>query len=90
VRARALIEGASYDPETVKALCRAFDEAWNCIKDRFYFENEIESARRDLASAMLAIGWRHGHDVDALKNAALEHMALSYRARTLLSKKIAN
>jgi hypothetical protein len=71
-------------------MCQAFDEAWGNIAHHYSSDNDIERARLALAEAMLAVAWRHGHDVDALKNAALQQMALSYRARSDQAPKISN
>ena len=82
MKARALLEGASYDPATVEAICQAFDEAWDSISHHYSTDREIEAARLTLAESTLAIAWRHGNDVHAIKNAALEHMAMSYKPRS--------
>jgi hypothetical protein len=78
MKARKFLEGASYDPETLKAIGQAFDQAWASIAGH-YRNLEIERARLRLANSMLAIAPLYGHDVEALKDAALQHMALNYR-----------
>ena len=35
MRARRLLDGAAFGPEAMKAICQAFDAAWNQIKDNF-------------------------------------------------------
>ena len=61
VKARRLIEGATYDPATVKALSQAFDEAWASIAHHYSAPAEIERARLTLANSLLAVAAQHGH-----------------------------
>jgi hypothetical protein len=82
MKARKVLEGASYDPATLKALCQAFDAAWASIEELYYYPAEVETARLKLANSVLAVATLHGTDVDALKNGALQHMALNYRDKT--------
>jgi hypothetical protein len=82
MKARKILEGASYHPATVKALCQAFDEAWASIQELYYYPAEVEAARLKLANSVLAVAALHGTDVEALKNAALQHFALNYRDRS--------
>ena len=35
MKARDLIEGATYGPETLKVICKAFDDAWSEIAGHF-------------------------------------------------------
>jgi hypothetical protein len=60
---------------------RAFDAAWAEIAGNFGNDPaEIETARLKLAKAMLSIADDDSRDVAALKQAALERMALDYRS----------
>jgi hypothetical protein len=80
MNARHLIEGASFGPDAMKALGQAFDEAWTQIADNFGSEPAvIESARLKLAQALLSVADDDSRDVEALKQAALQRMALDYR-----------
>jgi len=77
---RLLVDGASCGPDTLKAVCEAFDQAWAEIAGNF--ENtpsEIEAARLKLAEAMMSIATEDSTDVAALKAGALQAMALDYR-----------
>lgn len=42
--ARALIDGASFGPDTVKAMGQAFDDAWAEIAASFGNDLQIENA----------------------------------------------
>ena len=80
MNARHLIEGASFGPDTLKAIGKAFDEAWTQIAGNFGNDPaEIEAARLKLAKAVLSVADDNSRDVEALKQAALQRMALDYR-----------
>jgi hypothetical protein len=87
MKARQLIDDASYGPEAVKALGQAFDEAWVNIAGNFGDDpSDIEEARFRLATALLSVASEDSRDVEVLKKAALEIMALNYRRRDDPSK----
>lgn len=71
------IDGASFDPETLKALGQAFDEAWLVVGGNFSTA-ATEAGRVRLAKALLSVATEDGRDVEALKRGALEAMALTY------------
>jgi hypothetical protein len=49
MKARSLIDGASFGPDALKALGQAFDEGWTQIADNFGSEPAVvESARLNL------------------------------------------
>lgn len=79
MKARQLLSEGSFDPETLKAVCQAFDEAWAGMANS-YGSNplSVESARLRLANAVLAVASKYGSDVAALKAAALQHLAINY------------
>ena len=80
MRARQLIDGASFGPDAVKALGQAFDLAWAEIAGNFgNDQHDIDRARMRLAEAMLSVAAEDSRDVNALKNGALQAMALGYR-----------
>ena len=82
MKARQLLDGASYGPEALKAIGQAFDEAWVTIAGNFGDDPlDIEKARLRLANALLSIAHEDSRDVEVLKRAALEAMALAYRRR---------
>jgi hypothetical protein len=83
VRARQLIDTASFGPEALKAIGEAFEEAWSEIAPRFGDDPaEIENARLKLANALLSIADEESRDVAVLKRSALQRMALTYRRRS--------
>jgi len=82
LKAKLLIDGASYGPDALDAIGKAFDAAWAEIAGNFGNDrSDIEAARLRLARAMLSIADEDSRDVDVLKKAALERMALDYRLR---------
>jgi hypothetical protein len=82
MKARKLIDGASFGPEALKVISEAFDRAWSEIGANFGTDPEdINRARLSLADAVLSIATENSRDVAALKRGALEAMALNYRKR---------
>jgi len=80
MKARRLIDGASFGPDTLKVVCEAFDQAWAEIAGNFgNTPIEIESARLRLAEVILSIATEDGTGVAALKARTLQAMALDYR-----------
>lgn len=77
MKARRLLDAASYDPDTLKAMTQAFDEAWAIIAGNFDAAS-VEAARLRLAHAVLSVTCEDSRDVAVLKRGALEAMALSY------------
>jgi len=81
MKARRLIDGAAFGPETLKALGEAFDQAWAQIAGNFGDTPlQVENARLRLAEALLSIATEGSMDVAALKAGALQAMALDYRS----------
>jgi hypothetical protein len=82
MKARALIDGASFGPETMKAMWEAFNEAWARMAATFgNVPQEVEIARLRLAEAMLSVATEGNTNVAALKDRAIEVMAMNYRPR---------
>ena len=77
MKARQLIDGTSYGPEALKAIGKAFDDAWLTIAGNFSSE-AAEAARINLANAILSVASEDSRDVEALKRGGLVAMALSY------------
>jgi len=80
MKARQLIDGASYGPDALKAITQAFDEAWSVVAGNFA-DDKIEDGRLRLANALLSVANEDSRDVAALRRGALEAMALSYAGR---------
>jgi len=80
MRARALIDGASFGPDALKAINQAFDQAWAEIA--YYFAGDpkvTDAARIALANAILSVASNDSQDVVVLKRAGLQVMAHNYR-----------
>jgi hypothetical protein len=80
MKARRLIDGASFGPETVTAMGKAFDLAWREIAGNYGEGAEAEPARLSLAEAMLSVATEGSTEVEVLKRGALQAMALDYRS----------
>ena len=80
MRARQKIDVAAFGPEALKVIGQAFDAAWAEIADNFGGDPlAVEAARLKLADALLSIANEDSRDVEVLKRAALQRMALDYR-----------
>jgi hypothetical protein len=83
MRARQLIDGASFGPDTLRVITQAFEAAWMQIASNFGTDPEdIDDARYNLATALLSVASEDSRDVEVLKQAALQRMALDYRDTT--------
>ena len=79
MRARQLIEGATFNCETLAVLGKAFDMAWIDIADHFAGnEEQIDRARMRLAHAVLIVADDNCRDVERTKNEALQILALTF------------
>jgi hypothetical protein len=66
----------------VAAIEHKRDATWRDIAGNFGDDpRDIELARLKLANALLSVACEESHDVEALKNGALQAMALGYRER---------
>ena len=84
MKARKLLEGATYGPETLNVIGKAFDDAWSEISGHFSNNGlQSQSARLKLAHAVLAVARDESRDSNELKNAALQVMAMNYRDQSL-------
>jgi hypothetical protein len=80
MKARKLIDGAAFGPDALKAIGKAFDEAWLEIAGNFGTDPlQIEAARLRLAEAVLSVAHEDSRDAATLKRAALQRMALDDR-----------
>jgi hypothetical protein len=80
MRARKVLDGASFGPDALRAIAQAFDEAWTDVAGNFGGDSrDIEMARCRLAEALLSVSCEDSRDVAVLKHAALERMALDFR-----------
>jgi hypothetical protein len=82
MKARALIDGAPFGPETLKAMGEAFDLAWARINRIFGNVPEaIETVRIRLAEAIMSVATEGNTDVEDLKNRAIVELAKHYSSR---------
>ena len=82
MKTRLLVENVWFGPDALKAIGQAFDEAWASIAGNFGDDpQDIEKALVRLANAMLSVASEDSRDIEMLKRAALEAMALGYRDR---------
>lgn len=76
MKARKLIEGAAYAPDELKAIGKAFDDAWEQIAPSVSTRPQaIEAARLKLANAVLGVARNGTRDPEKLKEAALKAMS---------------
>jgi hypothetical protein len=83
MKAQALISGATYGPDALKVICKAFDDAWAHIQHHFDGDvHQTEEVRLRLAHAVLAVATDTSRDPEELKDQALQVLAMSYRELT--------
>jgi hypothetical protein len=83
MKAQALISGATYGPDALKVICKAFDDAWAHIQHHFDGDvHQAEEVRLRLAHAILAVATDTSRDPEELKNQALQALAMTYRELT--------
>jgi hypothetical protein len=75
MKARQLIASGSYGPDQLKALGKAFDEAWNRIAPTVSKRRKaIEAARLKLADIILGLAKKGNFDPQWLTDAAVHAM----------------
>lgn len=75
MKARQLIGGASYGPDELKVLFKAFDDAWDVIAPSITSRpGAIEAARVKLANVILGLARYGNNNPERIKNAALQIM----------------
>jgi hypothetical protein len=81
MKARTLIDGASFGPDALKAVGQAFDEAWTEISPHFGNDPVVrDGARLALATAILSVSTDTSRDVQVLKRAGLQVIARNYKS----------
>lgn len=80
MRARRIIEGASFGPDVLQVVQQAFDEAWAAVADRFT-SHEHEVAREALALAMISATREDSADVARLRDAGTRALKLKFPSR---------
>jgi len=75
MRARALIGGASFDPQTLTGIYKAFDDAWEQVAPEVSKRGEaIEAARMKLAEIVIELANKGMQDPEKLTEAAVKQM----------------
>jgi hypothetical protein len=82
VRARKLIEGASFGPEALKAITQAFDGAWVSVAANFGTDPTTSKKARLRLLRCCPFASEDSRDVEVLKQAAPEVMALGYKPQS--------
>ena len=78
MKVRVLFADASYGPDQLKVLCKAFDAAWDQLApNRGKDPDAVEAARMRLANIILGLSNKGMLDHDQLTNAALALMRVS-------------
>ena len=76
-------EGA-FDPEVLKALCAALDQAWKAMEasgTRYDTDKERQAVRDALAKHICKVAKLGEHDSGALARDALIHLALTQASK---------
>jgi hypothetical protein len=75
VKARGLIGSGTFDPATLKALYKAFDDAWEQIATHVSSSADaVEAARMKLANIVLGLGQNGAQDAQAITDTAVQLM----------------
>jgi hypothetical protein len=76
VQARKLIINANFGPDALKAIGKAFDDAWAEIGPLLNLTGDlqVEGARLRLANAILSVAREDSRDAAVMKEAALRIM----------------
>lgn len=80
MRARRIIEGASFGPEVLKVVSQAFDEAWASVAPTFT-AGEHDDAREALAHAVMSAARQDSNDVATIRDAAVRAFMRHYGPR---------
>ena len=73
MKARQLITGAAFDPDQLKAIKKAFDDAWTQIAPQISQRTDaIEASRLKLASIVLSVAKRGTLDSKQLAEEAVK------------------
>jgi hypothetical protein len=80
MKASQIVASATFEPEALSVIGRAFDQAWKEIAVNFGDNPAvIEAARVRLAHAVLSVAKDDVRDPAELETAALQVFALAYR-----------
>jgi hypothetical protein len=80
MKARRIIDGASFDPDVLKVVREAFEDCWRGMSSSFA-PDEHEDARVILATAVMAAARADSDNPRPLREAALQAMKRQYPSR---------
>lgn len=80
MRARRILEGASYGPDVLKIAHKSFDEAWESVSHLFEHD-EHESVREELAEAVIALLRDETSNVARIRDEAIRSLERNYPSR---------
>jgi hypothetical protein len=75
VKARQLIASASYGPDRLRAISKAFDDAWEQIAPTISTRAEAVDARMKLAKVVLTLAGKGIQEPDQMTKAAVKFMS---------------
>jgi hypothetical protein len=80
VKAPELIRSASYGPDTLNVLFKAFDDAWNEIRPSVSDDAmAVEAARLRLANILLSLAREDSRDFELLRDETLRTYRLMHK-----------
>jgi hypothetical protein len=83
MKARQLIEGASFGPEALKVMGAAFDAVWAEIENNFSRDpTVVEAARLLVAEAVLLVANEESRDVETRKREVLRVLEINVSPKT--------
>jgi hypothetical protein len=80
MRARRIIDGASFDPDVLKIVREAFEDCWHEVSGAFS-PDEFDDARMFLAKAVMATAREDSVSARPLRKAAMQAMRRRYPER---------
>jgi hypothetical protein len=80
MRARRIIDGASFDPDVLKIVREAFEDCWREVSGAFSPE-EFDDAREFLAKTVMATAREDSVSTGPLHEAAMQAMQRRYPGR---------
>jgi len=80
MKARRIIDGASFDPDVLKIVREAFEDCWQEVSGAF-LPDEHDDARVFLAKAVMATAREDSASARPLREAAMQAMRRRYPER---------
>lgn len=80
MRAKRILEGASYGPDVLKIAHKAFDEAWANVS-HIFTQAEHESVREVLAEAVISLLRDEASNIGRIRDEAIRSLQRKYPSR---------